>query len=198
MASSARERLLERALTLPLASPSDFSGDRRPPPDADPHHLRLIADTGLRARLLDANLAVGLQSPKGPQRIKSIVRIYPHFNAPPAPRHGSGGRKPAHRTSERHAQLATIEDMETLLSRVRMVETEVAREMRASVDADIDRLKRTMALLSGIELEESHRKLGEALARRKELGWQIRLEAYRRIEQDESFAPRIYLRHFAR
>ena len=196
MPSSARERLFERAVSLPLAVAEDFTHEHRPPGDADPEHLRVIADTVLRARLLEVGLAEGLQSPKGPQKIKSIVRIYPDFDAPSRKR-GAGGRKPTNRHAQ-HQALATIEQMELLLSRIRQVETEVARDMRARVDMEIDRLKRTMALLSGIELEEAHRKLGEALTRRKELGGQIRLQAFHRIEHDESFAPRSFLRFFAR
>ncbi|MGH7708658.1 MAG: hypothetical protein ACREM8_00295 [Vulcanimicrobiaceae bacterium] len=200
MPTPAQARLLAQALTLPVATTRDFAGDRRPPADVAADHLRIIADTALRTRFIEAGLAEGLQSPKGPQKIKSIVRIYPEFDSP-RPAHRSpvvSNGKPAQRARKTVGHLATVEELETLLGRIRQVETEVAREMRASVDAEIDRLKRTMALLSGIELEEAHRKLGEALTRRRELAWQIRLEAFSRIAADESFSPRTFLRFFAR
>ena len=69
MAESDRQRLLERALALPQAAASDFFGGRSAPPGADPALLKIIADTALRTKLLDAKLAEGLQSPKGPQKI---------------------------------------------------------------------------------------------------------------------------------
>jgi len=52
MAESDRQRLLERALALPEATADDFFGDRVPPGDADPSHLKRITDTGLRTKLV--------------------------------------------------------------------------------------------------------------------------------------------------
>ncbi len=75
MAESDRRRLLERALALPTASPADFAGGRRPPSDAPPEHLKRINDTALRTKLVETHIAEGLQSPKGPKKIASIVRI---------------------------------------------------------------------------------------------------------------------------
>ena len=71
-----------QALALPDAQLTDFFGGRRPLGDAHPHHLKVIKDTVLRGCLNGANLAEGLQSPKGPQKIASILRLYPDFNAP--------------------------------------------------------------------------------------------------------------------
>ena len=64
-------------MSLPLARDEDFFGANRRPVGMDPQHLRVINDTALRSRLIMAGIAEGLQSPKGPQRIKSIIRLYP-------------------------------------------------------------------------------------------------------------------------
>ena len=69
-------------MSLPLAQDEDFFGSTRRPVGLDPQHLRVINDTALRSRLIMAGIAEGLQSPKGPQRIKSIIRVYPAFDAP--------------------------------------------------------------------------------------------------------------------
>src|SRR5271166_3736157 len=60
MAQSDRQRLLERALALPLAAATDFFR-RQPPHGVDQAHLRIIDDTALRTKLVDAGLAEGLQ-----------------------------------------------------------------------------------------------------------------------------------------
>jgi len=69
-------------MTLPLARDEDFFGPKRRPVGVDTQYLRVINDTALRSRLIMAGIAEGLQSPKGPQRIKSIIRLYPDFDAP--------------------------------------------------------------------------------------------------------------------
>jgi hypothetical protein len=195
MSITARARLLERALALPIARQTDFYGGRTPPAGADPQHLRLINDSALRARLIGANIAEGLQSPKGPQKIASIVRIYPNFDAPD--RQGSpalsasGNGNGARRNTQ---SLPTVEEMEQLLTRIRAVEGHVAREMHMAVDAEIERLRRQLADARPDEIERSHAALGAALERRREMKTEIRKEAYRRIERDSQFAPRLYLR----
>src|ERR1700722_6447378 len=82
--------LWEKAMALPLAQESDFYGSHRRPHGVDPQHLRIIKDTALRSRLIMAGMAEGLQSPKGPQRIASIIRLYADFNAPQPVRGGRG------------------------------------------------------------------------------------------------------------
>ncbi len=68
--------LWEKAMALPLAQDSDFYGTHRKPHGVDQQHLRIIKDTALRSRLIMAGMAEGLQSPKGPQKIASIIRLY--------------------------------------------------------------------------------------------------------------------------
>ena len=51
---SARSTLLDKALALPIANRSDFFGKHQPPVGADPSHLRLINDTALRSRHIQA------------------------------------------------------------------------------------------------------------------------------------------------
>jgi len=197
MAESDRLRLLERALALPTASPADFAGGRRPPGDARPEHLKRINDTALRTKLVETHIAEGLQSPKGPQKIASIVRIYPSFDAPP--KGASNGRKvsrPAARASARRG-LPTVEEMERLIARIREVERDVAGELAQRVDQQIAALKRTIADSSGEELERAHRELGAALAERRELAARVRGEAFRRVESDGNFSSRVHLRLLA-
>src|SRR5271170_2642347 len=126
MAESDRQRLLARALALPQAHKSDFFGGRTPPAGADPTLLKRIDDTAFRTKLVEAHLAEGLQSPKGPQRIASIVRIYPAFDAPV--RQASNGRVKrgaAAATRDPQRGLPTIDEMENLIARIREVEREV-------------------------------------------------------------------------
>lgn len=196
MPNTARARLLERALTLPLAHDTDFFGGRTPPPGVDPQHLRLINDSALRARLIGASIAEGLQSPKGPQKIASIVRIYPNFDAPsrgPSTHSASNGASSGTR-SKSVTHLPTVEEMEQLLTRIRAVEGHVAREMHMAVDAEIERLRKRLAESRADEIEEAHGALGAALERRRAMTTEIRKEAYRRIERDLQFHPRVYLR----
>src|SRR5471030_3272397 len=136
--------LWEKAVALPLAQESDFYGSHRRPHGVDPQHMRIIKDTALRSRLIMAGMAEGLQSPKGPQKIASILRLYPDFNAPSHGPHnghsnghivvrsatrGTPGRKPA--------ALPTVEDMEALITRIRAVEGHVARELSMTIDQEI-------------------------------------------------------------
>jgi len=208
MAERDRQRLLERALALPRAAEADFFAGRRPPPGAEADHLRVITDTALRTKLVEAGLAEGLQSPKGPQKIASIVRIYPDFDAPP--RVGGNGRSPAaarapraatqRATASRQAasRLPTLEEMEALLMRLRTVEAKVAHELSSELDDRIERLKREIGEKSGEALDTTYHELGEALGRRRELTAHIRAEAFERVANDESFAQRTYLRLLAR
>jgi hypothetical protein len=183
-------------MALPVAREQDFFGGRKAPADARPEHLRIINDSALRARLIGANIAEGLQSPKGPQRIASIVRIYPEFDAPgraatPAgPTNGAANGRPKAGTH----LLASVEAMEQLLTRIRAVEGHVAREMHMAVDAEIERLRKKLADAHADHIEDAHLALGAALERRRAMNTEIRREAFRRIERDHDFGPRVYLR----
>jgi hypothetical protein len=196
MAQADRQRLLERALSLPPAHATDFAGGRRPPPDADGALLRRIDDTTLRTKLVEAGLAEGLQSPKGPQKIASILRIYPDFDAPSRRASGSRARPPAKaaQSSPAGRSLPTVDEMERLIARVRDVERQVAQELARETDERIAKLKATLADTDDEELERVYRELGEALERKRALHSQARSEAFRRIEEDSSFAERAFVR----
>lgn len=205
MAQSDRERLLATALALPDASPEDFFGDRRPPPDADPSHLKIIADTALRTKLVETRVAEGLQSPKGPQRIASILRIYPNFDAPPKSANGRAPRAPS--TTARAASsgggaptrgLPTVAQMERLIARYRDVERDVALELSSEADERVAQLKRSLVDLDGPELEAAYSDLGRALSTKRALEAQIRHETFARLERDNGFAERVFLRVLAR
>jgi hypothetical protein len=202
MAESDRQKLLARALDLANASAADFAGGRRAPGGADPSHLKIIKDTSLRTRLIDARVAEGLQSPKGPQKIASIIRVYPNFNAPPkgaakkAKPAGKPGRPAGTKVAPRN--LPSLEEMERLVARLREVEAEVTREMATQVDHRVEQLKRSIAGLSGDALETAHRELGEALQQKRALHAQIRSETFRRVESDGSFPARAHLRLLAK
>ncbi len=195
MAESDRARLLARALALPQADPSDFFGERRAPTGVDAGLLKRIDDTGLRAKLVDARLAEGLQSPKGPQKIASIVRIYPAFDAPGrAAKNGRANAPPPKFSAGPERGLPSVEEMERLIGRIRDVEREVGGELSGEVDERIAVLKRSLADLSDGELEAAYRELGEALQQKRALGSHVRVEAFRRIERDPDFPPRTHLR----
>lgn len=200
MAESDRQRLLSRALALPRASPEDFAAGRTPPEDADAELLRRIDDTGLRTKLVDARIAQGLQSPKGPQKIASIVRIFPGFDAPSRTSSStpSNGRAKGLGAGAQPRGLPHIDEMERLLARYREIEGNVRGELAQQIDERVAHLKRTLADLDGDELEAAYRDLGEALERKRALAAQVRFETFRRIERDTEFAERQYLRFLAR
>ena len=187
-------------MSLPLARDEDFAGKNRRPSGLDSQHLRVINDTALRSRLIMAGIAEGLQSPKGPQRIKSIIRLYPAFDAPrptnkPRPVRATA---PAHEPSRTAFGLPTVEELNALLARILQAEREVSHELQGRIHGDIDRLKKQIATLDGDEFERAFRELDTAMRQRRELGTQIREEAFRRIDADEGFEPRRYLRLIAR
>ncbi len=200
MAPRNKQALLDQALALPDAQPSDFFAGRKPPADVHPHQLKVIKDTVLRARLIGARLAEGLQSPKGPQKIPSILRIYPDFDAPatispnghaPVRATGKPGRKPLPQP--------TVEDMEALITRIRALEGHVAREVSMTVDQEIEQLQRRVASAhSAEELKATVAELGAAIAKRNDSRAHVRAEAYKRIEHDSAFAPRAFLKLLAR
>jgi hypothetical protein len=199
---SARANLWEKAMSLPLARDEDFFGPNRRPVGIDPKHLRVINDTALRSRLIMAGIAEGLQSPKGPQRIKSIIRVYPDFDAPrptnkPRPMRAASAT-PAPEPSRAAFGLPTVEQLNALLTRIHQAEREVSHEIQGRLNGDISRLKRQIATLEGDEFERAFRELDNAMRQRRELGNTIREEAFRRIDADSSFEPRRYLRLIAR
>lgn len=187
-------------MSLPLAGDEDFFGSNRPPVGIDSQYLRVINDTALRSRLIMAGIAEGLQSPKGPQRIKSIIRLYPAFDAP---RPGSKPRpiRSAAATGEpaRGAfGLPTVEELNALLNRVQQAEREVSKELQGRLNGDIDRLKKQIGTLEGDAFERAFRELESLMHQRRELSGQIREEAFRRVSSDSNFEPRKYLRLISR
>lgn len=185
-------------MALPLARDGDFFGSNRKPAGVDPQYLRIIKDTALRSRLIMAGLAEGLQSPKGPQKIPSIVRLYPDFSAPSPPR----ARGPVRRSTPEPARatngLPTVEELNSLLHRIQVVEREVSSQVQGQINADIARLKSQIATLEGDEFERTFRELEAAVRARRQVAGQVRDEAFKRIEADSSFGPRRYLRLIAR
>jgi hypothetical protein len=194
MAQADRTRLLERALALPHARATDFAGGRVPPSDADPELLRRIDDTTLRTKLVEVGLAEGLQSPKGPQKIASILRIYPGFDAP-AKRPSNGKTKSARPAAAPvRSALPSVDEMERLIARIREVEAQVAHDLARETDGQISRLKSALAQAEGDDLERTYRELGDALERKRALDSQVRHEAFKRIEGDGTLPERTYLR----
>jgi hypothetical protein len=199
---SARASLLEKAMSLPMARDEDFYGQNRRPIGVDPKQLRVINDTALRSRLIMAGIAEGLQSPKGPQRIKSIIRVYPSFDAPRPGNKPRAVRSVPSSSSNEPARAAfglpTVEELNALLSRITQVERVVSQEMQGRLGADIERLKKQIAALEGDEFERAFRELETAMRQRREIAGQIREEAFRRIDADSAFEPRRYLRLITR
>ena len=183
-------------MALPLATESDFYGTHRRPHGVDSQHLRIIKDTALRSRLIMAGMAEGLQSPKGPQKIASIVRLYADFNAPQPIR----GRSTARRSEPSRSAygLPTVEELNSLLHRIATVERTVSSELQGQINSDIGRLKGAIATLEGDEFERTFRELEAAVRARREVAGQVREETFKRIEADSSFEPRKYLRLISR
>ena len=184
-------------MALPLAQESDFYGSNRRPSGVEPQHLRIIKDTALRSRLIMAGMAEGLQSPKGPQKIASIIRLYADFKAPPPVR---GARNAPRRTEPSRSAygLPTVEDLNRLLHRIATVERTVSSELQGQINNDIGRLKGAIATLEGDEFERTFRELEAAVRARREVAGQVREETFKRIEADSAFEPRKYLRLISR
>src|ERR1700736_1457702 len=146
-------------MTLPLARDEDFFGSNRRPVGIDPQHLRVINDTALRSRLIMAGIAEGLQSPKGPQRIKSIIRLYPDFDAPRPTNKPRSIRSAASANAEptRAAAfgLPSVEELNALLTRIHQAEREVSQELQGQLGGQIDRLKKQIATLDGDDFERA-------------------------------------------
>lgn len=184
-----RGGLWQRALRLPIARQGDFADGRRAPADADPQMLRVIDDSSLRTRLILAGLAAGLQSPKGRQKIKSIIRLYPDGDAPRAtPNSAQNDGSLVGSTP-----LPTVEELSELLRHINEVEREVAAEVRRDVDQRIARLKKQVATLEGDGFERAFRELQAAVEERRGIAERVRREAFHRIEADATFEPRRFL-----
>lgn len=193
---NARAGLWEKARQLPTASDADFFGANRRPPGVDADLLKIITDTSLRTRLVDAGIAEGLQSPKGPQKIPSIIRLYPNFDAPGKDAAGRNARTTP--TARVAYGLPTVEELDALLARIHAVEAEVSVALQAQLNADITRLKVRIGELDGDEFEHAFRELDRLLTARKALAGQVREEAFKRIEADAAFGARSYLRLISR
>jgi hypothetical protein len=189
-----REALLAQALALPDVRASDFSG-RTPPGDAHPSHLKVIKDTALRSKLIQLRLAEGLQSPKGPQRIASIIRLYPNFNAPVRTARIAS---PVKGTTKHKGALPTVEQWEALLTRIHAIEGHVAREVGMGINDEIAALQRAVAEVPADALGTALAALGAALAKRKDAGPYIREEAFKRIARDASFPERVHLPYLSK
>jgi hypothetical protein len=183
---------LERAFALPDAQAADFLDDRRPPAEIAPNLLKVINDTALRSRLIGAGLAQGVQSPKGPQKVASIIRLYPAFDAPRAPL--STGKRPGRPGRKALQQLPTFEEMEALITRIRAIEGHVTRELSMSIDADIEQAQQRIATALAGDVETAFRELGALLEKRRDGRRHVREAAFEQVERDKEFAPRVYLR----
>ena len=153
----------------------------------------------MRSRLISAGLAEGLQSPKGRQKFASILRIYPAFDAPAAPAPVKRGPRAARNVSAKGTRVAraaqpTVEQIESLISRIRAEESAMAKEMSAHLDDEIRSLQISFANLGQAEVESAHNKLGAALDQKRESSKLVRQAAFQRIMQDAEFAPGKYIR----
>jgi hypothetical protein len=188
------QALLDRAFALPDAQPTDFLEDRRPSDEIAPNLLKVINDTALRSRLIGAGLAQGLQSPKGPQKVASIIRLYPEFDAPSTPKAPGFGRRLGRVGRKAGRPLPTLEEMEALLTRIRAIEGHVARELSMSIDAEIEQAQQRVAGALGGNVETAFRELGALLEKRRDGRRHVRETAFAQVEKDKEFAQRVYVR----
>ena len=94
--------------------------------------------------------------------------------------------------------LPTVAQMERLIARYRDVERDVALELSSEADERVAQLKRSLVDLDGPELEAAYSDLGRALSTKRALEAQIRHETFARLERDNGFAERVFLRVLAR
>ena len=196
MTSTRREKLIAQTDELAIAKPEDFAEGVQPAQDVPPNQYRVIANTQLRAKLLIARLAEGIQSPKGPQKIASIIRLYPEGNAPePATRASRASNQPrTSRGSRRVKQpLPSVEDLRALLTRIDAVEGHVAREMSMTIDGEAEALQKRAASVSLDVLPGVLSELNMAMAKRADVRAFARPEAFKQIAADREFAQRVFL-----
>ncbi len=208
MADNERKSLLQRAMDLPNATDADFSGNNHRPSGVGSDHLKVIKDTSLRSRLILGGLAEGLQSPKGPQKIASIIRLYPDGDAPKReirPRGARGVGRPrgsrnasAERPRSNAFGLPTVEDLQILVNRIRDEEAAASARLQGEINNNIDRIKRQIGSLDGDAFERAYRELENHMQAKRHVTGQIREEAFRAIENDERFPARQYLRLVSR
>lgn len=194
MTESRRERLLAAAEELKLAIPEDFIGGVMPDDGAD---YRVIANTQLRAQLISAGFAEGIQSPKGPQKIASIIKIYPNGDGPGFTPRGQRTICAVARVSRGSRrgkqQLPTVDELRALLTRIDAVEGHIAREVSMTIDSEIETLKQRVAAVGLDVLPGVLAEINAAVAKRADVHAFARPEAMKKIAQDREFAPRVYL-----
>jgi hypothetical protein len=196
--SSSRTKLWEMALELTLALVDEFVAPVRPPVGVDAQQLRVSSDPAVRTRLLNAGVAEILQSPRGRQRIKWILRLYPAFNAPRRVKRGIRPGRTAAVAAGAVLGLPTVEDLNALVARILHVEGEVSAELEGRVNADISRLKKRIGVLDGDDFEVAYRELETAVRQRRQLAVEVREEAFRRVDADGSFEAGRFLSLIAR
>jgi hypothetical protein len=187
--------LLKQAEALPDATAENYVDGRTAPVDVPSHLLKVITDSKLRSKLIRARLAQGVQSPKGPQKIASILQIFPHGDAPELLRvaRSSKGKN----LSTRRSKLPSVIQMRTLLTRVEAVSGHVAREAGIALEQEILDLQRQIAEAAPESLEQLSGSLSSAISRRNDNSAQIIREARKQIQADDSFPERVYLRFLA-
>lgn len=184
-----KERLLETALQLETAQSQHFTEGRTYPHSIDPEHIKIIKDTALRARLIAAGLAEGLQSPKGPQKIASIIRLYPNGDAPKVEKSSRPGvgRPRGSAAKGKISNLPTIEQMEAVCQKIRQVEEEISGEVTSEIERQIEQLKQRIGSAHVNQLHEIHSELGAAIEKRSNNEVVVRREALRRVAKDTEF-----------
>lgn len=194
MTDSRRERLLAAVEKLTPATTEDFIGGIMPDDGAD---YRVIANTQLRAQLISSGFAEGIQSPKGPQKIASIIRIYPNGDGPgytPRPQRTACTVARVSRGSRKAQQkLPTVDELRALLTRIDAVEGHIAREISMTIDGEIEALQKRVAAVGLDVLPGVIAEISAAVAKRADVHAFARPEAFKQIAQDREFAPRVFL-----
>jgi len=181
--------LWAQAIALPLAAPSDFV-DRRVHRSSAPSNFRIAVERDLTAKLVKARVAEAIQAPRGRRPttrapIKLILRLYPNFDGP---------TKVATRRRKQHnsrralceGTTITVEEMETVLKRVRMVERRAIHQITSTTDAEIGFARERVGQARTIrELEAVYEKLGVLLHQRSRIMKNARAEAMRVVLADE-------------
>lgn len=195
------ERLRAEAMSLPVATSHDFASWTPYPVSADPNLLRVIKDTAFRSKLITNGYAVGIQSPKGPQKCASIILLYPNGDAPAreikhrAPRRGRSIEASKSRLMFGRAgqNLPTIEDMEKICERVRSLEQTLSVEVVQAADRRVEELQKAIGVASASDISHLYHELGSILEARRNHNGVLRAEVFKRLAADQGFPLRSYL-----
>lgn len=190
---------MQRAQALPIATQRDFL-EGRLPSAGSASEFRVVVDRKLRMDLLRARAAEAVQTPRGRQTIKPIIRLYTGVR-PPLKQFTQRVRRKrgavvGRRLRGAMSSVVSVEQMTAILKRLRELEVIVINQLEGTLETEITFLRERLGEAKDHdELERAHQALGAVLKQRGRIHASARVEAFRLAEDDESIEGRGILRY---